>query len=252
MTSHETSEQPEQPAWKALGRDTAAGRALFKLYKGHEVGNVAGNKYHDRNAKVHGQKLAAGWSPAEVAQPRPPAVVRPKVAVPKFGGRSASDESESRGPYIPHRKPGAQIVAEMQEQQSQYRQSRHPVPSGALLDDREKERCAVQMQYRGKAPKGALPPASGVLSAAATSSGPIRRQAREVSGTPVKSELGQLQDLFDSVVGEIDERQQFLDDMLGMGALKPSDAANVRIEIAVRAKELQTLDHRIQALQVKR
>lgn len=108
------------------------------------------------------------------------------------------------------------------------------------------------MQYRGQAPKAALPSASGFSSAAATGSGPSRRRIREASDSVPKSELGQLQDLFQSVVAEIDERQLFLDDMLRMGALKPTDAANVRIEIAVRAKELQTLDNRIKTLEAKR
>lgn len=45
-----------------IHRDTAAGRALFKLYGGDE-GKQAGNSFNDRNKRLHQAKLATGWSP---------------------------------------------------------------------------------------------------------------------------------------------------------------------------------------------
>lgn len=44
-------------------RDTAAGRALYKLYGGPDAGRQKGEVHHQRNKEMHERKLASGWTP---------------------------------------------------------------------------------------------------------------------------------------------------------------------------------------------
>ena len=50
-------------AWKVMGRDTPAGKALFSLYGGDHGGKAVGQQFHERNKEQHVKKLASGWSP---------------------------------------------------------------------------------------------------------------------------------------------------------------------------------------------
>ncbi|KAG1655574.1 hypothetical protein FOA52_009076 [Chlamydomonas sp. UWO 241] len=64
--------------WKLLGRDTPAGKALFKLYGGTTGAKVAGQGYHERNKAVQQRKVEAGWTPKPLA-PEKVEVARPQL-----------------------------------------------------------------------------------------------------------------------------------------------------------------------------
>ncbi len=51
-------------------RDSPAGKALFKLYDGDFKGKAAGTAYHLKNKDRHDAKVATGWSPPPIGEPR--------------------------------------------------------------------------------------------------------------------------------------------------------------------------------------
>ncbi|KAF5835811.1 hypothetical protein DUNSADRAFT_6845 [Dunaliella salina] len=212
--------------WKELGRDTPAGKALFKLYGGNKMGTNAGNTYDEANRKKMEAKIAAGWTPPPKAAPPPP--VRPTVNVPTFG--RPKFQMPAPVEMIPHRRPATKILRELEEEMERQR-SQRPTPKGPLLDDKEKERFALMMRYRGKPPVATEKELEGC------------RMHR--GQTQRKSGLQELQQMFDQVALEIEERRKFLEDLEAHGALKRETQHQVRWEIQQRVQDLAKLDQMI-------
>lgn len=106
----------------------------------------------------------------------------------------------------------------------------HPKPvlvlltTGPLLDDVEKQRLAEWMRYKGKPP-----------------------EAKALQAPPHKPRPGSkadLQHLFDQLVVEVNERQQYLQDMAAYTSTKNQQAVwfETRREIQDRVQELKRLD----------
>lgn len=103
--------------------------------------------------------------------------------------------------------------------------------AGPLLDDVEKQRLAEWMRYKGKPP-----------------------ELKSSQAPPRKPKLGSkadLQNLFDQIVVEVNERQQYLQDMAAYTSTKDHQAASNQIkrEIQDRVQEMKRLDELLKGAQ---
>lgn len=140
-------------------RGSTAGRALFNLYRGHDIRKQYGVQTRQRNADLSASRMAiadAAGQQAAGTQPRSTPSSRAHVAVPSFKRHarpSSAEIAEAQLATVPRRKAGALIAREVAEQQERDDRAAPPVATGPLLDEREKERCAMLMQHRGKVPQ---------------------------------------------------------------------------------------------------
>lgn len=216
---------------KNIGRDNPEIlRALAKLYR-KDAAKQVGNSYHSRNKTKHDQKLASGWSPPPAPSEEPPKVKveKPKVAVPKFTKRISYGEFDHSSKFIPRRKPFEAIKREIDEEYERMHSAPPMPPKGPVLGEREKERLANLMRYRGKPPT--ITPEDMAL---------LNRKAAAASRN--KGEREQLEELFDAVLQEIEERRSFLRDLESHGALKRDTVHMLRAEIQQRVAELERID----------
>ena len=95
--------------------------------------------------------------------------------------------------------------------------------AGALLDDNEKQRLAEWMRYRGKPPQ---------------QRSPVQKRK------PQPGSKAELQSLFDQIVIEVNDRQQYLEDMAGSITTKEyvAVANQIKREIQDRVQEMKRLD----------
>eukprot|EP00879_Flechtneria_rotunda_P003090 GHRR01003311.1.p1 GENE.GHRR01003311.1~~GHRR01003311.1.p1 ORF type:complete len:263 (+),score=91.78 GHRR01003311.1:594-1382(+) len=250
----DVSANPAAP-WALLGRDTAAGRALFSLYNGDNMhGRVTGLRYSQRNRQKIQQQAAARVSHpvTDVKQEQPIAKSKPKVAVPRFRGHGAhSPTSPSNGvnklSQIPRRKQGHQILAELAAE-AQQQLGRAPLPSGPLIDEKEKERCALMMQYKGKIPASAQldPSKAAATRRSLNRSGLLGQQQAVCDG--LNSRRRQIQQRFTEIEGEIAEREEFMVNMQQRGKLTEQHLSILRGEVAVKVQEMRQLDKQIKDL----
>jgi hypothetical protein len=100
---------------------------------------------------------------------------------------------------------------------------------GPLLDDVEKERLAEWMRYRGKPPEHKPRPSS--------------------QHKPKAGSKAELQGLFDQIVIEVNERQQYLEDLAGFASSKDYQAVSnqVKRDIQDRVQDMKRLDQLIKA-----
>mmetsp|Transcript_12955 Transcript_12955/g.23045 ORF Transcript_12955/g.23045 Transcript_12955/m.23045 type:complete len:250 (-) Transcript_12955:156-905(-) len=230
-------------AHKLLGRGSPAGKALYNLYNKGE-GTRAGNKYNDRNAVMHQNKLSTGWVPTK-PEKKLPVVSKPKVAVPTFTLHPPPSEermAEYRVASIPHRRPIEVIRRQIEEEYERMRNSPMPPCTRTVLDEAEKDRLANFMRYRGKLPATIN---SGDASAAALRGPTSRKISTRTAGAGGEGERGrqkELESLFEAVVKEMDERREFLRDLERNGALKKEILNSVSKEIRDRVKELEKID----------
>jgi len=158
----------DKELYNLLGRGSPAGRALFNIYNGDSAGRRAGSEFHGRNKQAHERKLSKGWQPSESYPSTPPPgpgnIKAPKVAVPRVG-RGTDDSSrelvDERGRTYFHyqlryggRKSKAEIIQEVEKEWAN--PSPQPASKRPLLDDKEKDRLATLMRWRGKPPEVAL------------------------------------------------------------------------------------------------
>ncbi|GFR41819.1 hypothetical protein Agub_g2591 [Astrephomene gubernaculifera] len=221
-----TSSGVLENAWKQFGRDNPAGKALFKLYN-KDVTKQIGNAYHSKNKQAHDKKLATGWTPPPVAEPPKPKLERPQVEVPKFPLKRIEYDNlgAARVDLIPRRRPLEVIRREIDAEYERMRAAPQPPPNRPLLDEREKARLAELMRFRGKLP--AITP---------------EQQAEMSKAVPRKSQRQQLEELFSAIMGEIEERRQFLRDLEAAGRLPLETVYMIRSEIQDRVTELQRVD----------
>ncbi|GLC52821.1 hypothetical protein PLESTB_000672200 [Pleodorina starrii] len=214
-------------AWKNFGRDNPAGKALFKLYN-KDAAKQVGNSYHTRNKQVYDRKLASGWTPAPVTEPPKPTVEKPQVEVPKFPKRIQYDTA--RVNFIPRRRPLEVIRRDIDAEYERMRTAPQAPPNRPVLDEKEKARLAELMRFRGK-----VPTVTPEQLAAQLKAGPGRKSERE-----------QLEEMFEAIVREIDERREFLQALEAAGRLRQDTVNMIRGEIQGRVAELQRVDTLLQ------
>ena len=112
---------------------------------------------------------------------------------------------------------------------TEYRHYSRRCFAGPLLDDAEKERLAELMRFRGNPP-----------------------EPQFVCTQPSKPRPGskaELQNLFDQIVTEIKERQQYLEDMAALvkGQEYQTVCSQIKREIQTRIQEMKRLDQLLKA-----
>ncbi|KAL3139995.1 hypothetical protein ABBQ38_004280 [Trebouxia sp. C0009 RCD-2024] len=217
-----TDHQEPPAVWQSVGRGTPAGRALFNLFSDNVNGKQTGDKYSARNKAVHEAKTALGWRPSLPGAKASHGVpTKPAVCVPKF--RKAVSAGSSV--VAPCGKKSADIILkELAQRQLEVEQQRMPPPQGPLLDDVEKQRLAEWMRYKGKPPE--------------------RKPSQALPYKPKPGSKADLQNLFDQIVSEVSERQQYLQDMAAYTSTRDHQAVSnqMKREIHDRVQEMNRLD----------
>ena len=227
--------------WDALGRGTAAGRALFNLYNGDTTGKRYGNLSNNYNVNrmKHGDPSAKRLPPqleeslkkdAEIHANK----VKSRVSVPVPTGRRHLTEHEEtelsfmRAKYATRcRKGESEIKAEMDADPEWARPA--PQPSRPLMGDAEKLRLQRLREFNGKLPEEHQAPMT-------------KKKHQE---TPqYDNDYAILEDMFGKVTQEIEEREEFLAEMRAAGRGEKHETA-IKSEIAVRVAQLRKLDIKI-------
>lgn len=125
--------------------------------------------------------------------------------------------------------------------------------TGRLIDEQEKQRCALLMQFKGNIPnpsqltpvgraKVAAARARGITTNAPTMSPEDAAMAR------IASRRAALQQRFEEVEQEVVEREEFVSGMRGLGRLQQEQLTAMRAEAAAKVKEMRALDEQIRLL----
>lgn len=121
---------------------------------------------------------------------------------------------------------------------------------GRLIDEQEKQRCALLMQYRGSVPCSQLAAAAGSSTKAA--GGPLQQsQGGSSCSSSTSSTSGRrrlLHARFTELADEVAEREEFVSSMQQLGKLSMEHAAIVRGEVAAKVQEMKQLDEQIKLL----
>eukprot|EP00882_Tetradesmus_deserticola_P012647 GHRQ01013403.1.p1 GENE.GHRQ01013403.1~~GHRQ01013403.1.p1 ORF type:complete len:255 (+),score=67.42 GHRQ01013403.1:542-1306(+) len=234
--------------WAVLGRDTAAGRALFSLYNAdNSNGRAAGLSYSAINRRQLSAKAAAG--PATATAPAGPvqkqsknSSCKPKVAVPHFkrSHSNAEDHSCNRLAQLPHRRTGDSILAGMQAEAHMAWGAAPPAPAGRLIDEQEKQRCALLMQYRGSIPCSHL--------AATNCKAPAGHHPQHNPNGSATSRRRLLRDRFAELADEVADREAFVRSMQQIGKLGTEHMNVIKSEVADKVREMKQLDEQIKLL----
>jgi hypothetical protein len=118
-----------------------------------------------------------------------------------------------------------------------------------LIDEQEKQRCALLMQYRGSVPCSQLAAAAGSSTKAA--GGPLQQSQAGSScssSSPASGRRRLLHARFTELADEVAEREDFVSGMQQLGKLSMEHAAIVRGEVAAKVQEMKQLDEQIKLL----
>eukprot|EP00698_Gefionella_okellyi_P019945 TRINITY_DN6197_c0_g1_i4.p1 TRINITY_DN6197_c0_g1~~TRINITY_DN6197_c0_g1_i4.p1 ORF type:complete len:207 (+),score=42.00 TRINITY_DN6197_c0_g1_i4:81-701(+) len=196
--------------YKLFGRETAAGRALFNIYKKNIVTTVPAPKQKTP------EQIAA-----EIAAAKPKPKPKPNVHVPKFGRKVLAPTRE-----LPmRRKPFEAIQRETNDYEPEKFQ-----PSGLVAKkdfQQEKERLQTAFSRAGKT--------ADELARETLRNAPRGHYADEGDDLSAKDIL------YDELVSEIAERQAFLEEMTTLGQRKQYEA-QIKAEISERMAQLRKLE----------
>lgn len=131
--------------------------------------------------------------------------------------------------------------------------------SGRLIDEQEKQRCALLMQYKGKVPAELLSAANGIKSGmpsspAATAGCYSTGGSSGSSGSSnteqdsLRGRRQALQQRFTEASDEVAERETFISSMQQLGQLKMDHLNVVKAEVASKVREMNQLDIQIKEL----
>ena len=266
-----TDEAYDPEAWRAFSMDTPAGRMLSKLYQGRGQTRVNYPKLRRRarNDGRSGQGKGDGEG-GETALIQPKFIpAGGKVTVNcRGGGEWREKQKEVRVPRMgaaPRRFAPIELVSHRKSHRSirsdvaRNDRKEHWGPGvgpRALSTDAEKQRLQAAFAWRGgnALPQELLP---GKLELPGAGPGPVPGSGtapREGAGAQVKAAVpvpgpkgargGTQEQLFEEIMGEIEERKKFLDSMRILGAAKEHEA-RIQAEIQQRVRELESLHDRI-------
>ena len=177
-------------------------------------------------------------SAAELNKAKASAKATKKVAIPKVGrashvyqgGRMTSENTKGR-------RDATAIKREMRVMEEGIKlDAARPAP-GPVLNDIEKERLAYNMTYKSNPPQE-IEEMLQRKAKGENSVGTMRSPKREKEK---KSDLVIAENLFDQVVDEIKEREEFLERMTKLGRRKEYEHG-IKVEIGSRVKHLEQLD----------
>eukprot|EP00998_Keelungia_sp_KM082_P007411 NODE_3607_length_872_cov_21.914094_g3585_i0.p1 GENE.NODE_3607_length_872_cov_21.914094_g3585_i0~~NODE_3607_length_872_cov_21.914094_g3585_i0.p1 ORF type:complete len:282 (+),score=57.56 NODE_3607_length_872_cov_21.914094_g3585_i0:128-847(+) len=205
---------------KNFGRGSEVGAMLQRLYGGKP------NQYSTYDPEL--ASLLAQQRAHRIATTAPKMRPVPKsqarVRVPRMTGRgpSCSDQYEGRRYYA---FGGKKLLPTIEAESAAMPRPDVPAPARNLIGAAEKERLQLHMQFDGDVPEPQAP-------------APPPRPP-----TPPKQDN---KALFSTILGEIEERKQFLDEMRKVGQAQRYEN-KIKGEIASRVADLRTLDKAIKA-----
>jgi hypothetical protein len=217
---------------KLFDRATPAGAALYALYNAEEnESRTVGNAFSRRNAAmIAKQRQRRAAAPAE---PEPEKEIVPgsyearRVRVPKVGRRKPQ-RGYSYGPGRPSKKPADQIISELVKEREQIISSNQleaqRVASKTVDREAEKRRLARANELHGTDVKS------------------LEKEVKmDRRREKAKSLAEVIEDEFNQVMSEIEERHAFLAQMRELGKAA-SYEATIKQEISERVARLKVID----------
>lgn len=217
---------------KLFDRATPAGAALYALYNAEEnASRTVGNAFSRRNAvMIAKQRQRRAAAPAE---PEPEKEIVPgsyearRVRVPKVGRRKPQ-AGYSYGPSRPSKKPADQIIAELVKDRDQIISSNQleaqRVASKTVDREVAKQRLARAHELHG------------------TDVNTLEKEVKiDRQREKAKSLAQVIEDEFNQVMSEIEERHAFLAQMKELGKAANYEAA-IKQEISERVARLKVID----------
>lgn len=186
--------------WAAVGRDTAAGRALFALYNGFGQARNRGNQYSSTN-KIKILKHIAEHGPVEFPVQKPPPPKKPEVKVPHFYPKNALMEyynSLCPVELMRGRRKASEILEQSREDAAIVEVP--PQPKGPLLDAKEKTRLQ-EVFYWANRDLGPDPPL----------------EEKPMPKPPKRGSVQEKEMLVNAILKEIEDREAFLTEMDAYG-----------------------------------
>ena len=186
--------------WAAVGRDTAAGRALFALYNGFGQARNRGNQYSSTN-KIKILKHIAEHGPVEFPVQKPPPPKKPEVKVPHFYPKNALMEyynSLCPVELMRGRRKASEILEQSREDAAIVEVP--PQPKGPLLDAKEKARLQ-EVFYWANRDLGPDPPP----------------EEKPMAKAPKRGSVQEKEMLVNAISKEIEDREAFLTEMDAYG-----------------------------------
>lgn len=186
--------------WAAVGRDTAAGRALFALYNGFGQARNRGNQYSSTN-KIKILKHIAEHGPVEFPVQKPPPPKKPEVKVPHFYPKNALMEyynSLCPVELMRGRRKASEILEQAREDAAIVEVP--PQPKGPLLDAKEKARLQ-EVFYWANRDLGPDPPL----------------EEKPMTKPPKRGSVQEKEMLLNAILKEIEDREAFLTEMDAYG-----------------------------------
>lgn len=225
--------------WKMCGRDTEAGRIMYKFYGSHYKPDLKYPKVRTKStAQLQQEKLTKTAT-------KKPCPQRAKVDYPSLKPQPEKTNDAIR--YVPKRKSKAVIDKEMAEMR------RVPMLPPQPGQDRARMIDELQEKYQfstGILPKSVQPTAMNFDNKTMTAmKGSMSKGGRFAGGkkppvpVPEEKKGDELDELFDSIIKEIEERQEHLEAVMKTGKDERTEAIEKRIkgEIASRVSELQRI-----------
>ena len=242
----------EKALWDALGRGTAAGRAVFNLYSGDNGGKQYGAFANDFNRlQMRVSDPATRRAPPEVEEAvkkenaiasaarttharvrRPTNFTGAPPLTDAEAVRASFEKSKARRPGV---RPKA--LSDLENAARREEAPLPPAPSRRLIGEQGKLRFQRLREFNGRLPEEQP---ENVADA---------RRAREESAKP-KTTRETAETLFSQVALEIEERETFLAEMRAAGIGARYETA-IRAEIAERVQTLRRLDGTIRAEEAK-
>lgn len=217
---------------KLFDRATPAGAALYALYNAEEnESRTVGNAFSRRNAaiiaKQRQRRAAAPADPEPEKEIVPGSYEARRVRVPKVGRRKPQ-RGYSYGPGRPSKKPADQIISELVKEREQIISSNQleaqRVASKTVDREAEKRRLARANELHGTDVK--------------TLEKEVRMDRRREKA---KSLAQVIEDEFNQVMSEIEERHAFLAQMRELGKAANYEAT-IKQEISERVARLKVID----------
>ena len=216
-----------QNLWKLCGMDTEAGRIMYRYYGSHCKPQINYPKIKTKTP----QQLAEEKKMKETAKKPCPQNTKINYPIPK----SKAPAPIAAINYVPKRKSQTAIQKELEDAKKKPLARPKPGQNRAAMIDKLQEDYQFSI---GILPKSVQPASmkfeeakvNGKLSKANTK--PVERKN--------KTELEELDDLFEAIAGEIEERQDHLNAVLKCGKNEEIER-RIKSEITSRFSELQRI-----------
>ena len=227
-------------------------------------GKRAGNHFSTLNREILGPNSSkripdnlpawGGRSAEDLSKARANKSAKSKVAIPRVGkGRGAIGYGSMRACYggsSGGRRDATMIKEELRTIEESIRNDAAQPRAGPVMDELEKERLAFHMTFRSNPPaeikdmleRKAKGDTSAMGRLASSSKG---RGSAQASGRGAESTSDEAERLFQEVLMEVKEREDFLEKMTELGRRHLYEQ-NLKVEIGTRLAHLKKLDRIIE------